>query len=265
MKRNIILILVLALLTCCSENSVTEEFNNANGDGSGNNGGDNSGGNVPSKLITKIIGTSVQDPSENITLFVSYDANDRVSSVSSGDEASVLVYNNGSLSTVTSSGGTPFNVEDLFASPYDAFEIGQVLQYDNNGNPINIAFIEEVYDSNSNSYITVQYTAEIFYDDEPNPYFYTLQAAGVIEVLDGVELNFSLNPTNPEIVQARALFPLNNINRIIYKDENSVVLFEILVDYVYNSVDHPITATVTATDVVENIISVYTLAYTYRE
>lgn len=253
-----ILILVLVLITSCSEDSVTDEFNNAN-----NN--DNTNGSVASKLITKITGVSVQYPTENATIFISYDANDRVSSVSDGTEASVLVYNNGNLSTITSTGGTPFNVEELFVSPYDAFETGQVSEYDNNGNPIKLVFIEEEYDYNSGTYTTVEYTAEISYDTEPNPYFYTLQAAGIIEVLDNVELNFSLNPQTPEIVQARALFPLNNIKRIIYKDENSVVIYEIAADYVYNDVDHPITATVTASSPADNEISVYTLAYTYKE
>ena len=252
MKRNIILILVFALIASCSEDSVTDEFNNANG-------------TVASKLITKITGVYAQDPTENATIFISYDANDRVSSVSDGTEANVLVYDNGNLSTITSPGGTPFNVEELFVSPYDAFEAGQVSEYDNNGNPIEISFLEEVYDFNTDTYSTVEYTAEISYDTEPNPYFYTLQAAGIIEVLDNVELNFSLNQQTPEIVQARALFPLNNIKRIIYKDENNVVILEIVADYVYNDVDHPITATVTATSPSDKEINIFTLAYTYKE
>ena len=251
-----ILILVLVLITSCSEDSVTDEFNDAN---------NNDNGTVASKLITKITGTSVQNPTENISIFVSYDANDRVSSVSDGTDASVLVYNNGNLSTITSTGETPFNVEELFVSPYDAFEAGQVSEYDNNGNPIKLTFLEEEYDYNTGTYYTVEYTAEISYDSEPNPYFYTLQAAGIIEVLDDVELNFSLDQQSPEIVQARALFPLNNIKRIIYKDENNIVLLEIAVDYVYNDVDHPITATVTTTLPADNEINVYTLAYTYKE
>lgn len=63
----------LMLITSCSEDSVTDEFNNANGP-------------VAEKLITKITGVSVQYPSESATIFVNYDGNNRVSSVSDGTQ-----------------------------------------------------------------------------------------------------------------------------------------------------------------------------------
>lgn len=255
MKTKGILLLLIMLLASCSDETLTDEFNDANGNDNENNSG---------VLITKVEVVSIQDPLENQIVFINYDGDDRVSSVSNGGESSVLVYNNGELTNVTNQGET-LNVEELYNSPYDAFETGQVLEYDNNGNPIKVMFFEEEYDENTNTYSQVEYTAEFYYDDEPNPYFYTLDAAGVIDVLDDVQLNFSINPQSPDLVQARMLFPLNNINRIVYKDEFSAVLFEILADYVYNDDNHPSTATVTGTDAVNNETSVYTVAYTYKQ
>lgn len=268
MIKNVFIILILALLSSCSGDTVTNEFNNANDPGNtgGNGGGNDGGGSSPPEIyISSISGASVTDPSENVTIFVSYDANDRVSSMSDGEGAVTFVYIDGELTNVAGEGDI-FNVEELYGSPYDAFEAGEVLQYDNNGNPTLISFMEEEYDYDTDTYTTVYYTAEIYYDtSKPNPYFYTLQAAGVIDVLDDVQLNFSMNPQSPEIVQARLLFPLNNITRIVYKDEANVVLSQILVDYVYNADNHPITATVTGTIPSDNETGIYTLTYTYRQ
>ena len=253
MKKNMLLILVFALLAGCNNDSVTNEFNDANGNDL------NPNGSTLSKLITKISGVSAQDANENKTVIVSYDANDRVSSVSDGESVNVFVYNNGNLSKITGD-AEPFDVEELYGSPFDAFETGQVDEYDNNGNPIRISFPVEDIELGE-----LTFTAEVFYDQAPNPYFYTLKAAGIIDVLDDVSLNFSINPLVTEIVQARMLFPLNNINRIVYKDNDSVVLYEILVDYVYNDVNHPISATVTVTSLADNEITIYILTYTYKQ
>ena len=105
-----------------------------------------------------------------------YDANNRVSSITDGTETSLLVYENNQLANVTE-GGETMNVEDLYESPYDAFETGEVINYDNNGNPQNLRFYETEYDWETNSDVTTEYRAEIIYDAKPNPYFYTLQAA----------------------------------------------------------------------------------------
>lgn len=253
MKKSMLLILIFALLAGCNNDSVTNEFNDANGNDLTPNG------STLSKLITKISGVSAQDANENKTVIVSYDANDRVSSVSDGESVNVFVYNNGNLSKITGD-AEPFDVEELYGSPFDAFETGEVDEYDNNGNPIRISFPVEDIELGE-----LTFTAEVFYDQAPNPYFYTLKAAGIIDVLDDVSLNFSINPLVTEIVQARMLFPLNNINRIVYKDNDSVVLYEILVDYVYNDVNHPISATVTVTSLADNEITIYILTYTYKQ
>lgn len=255
MKKIFFLLLASSIITGCSTETVTQEFNDANGE---NNNPD------PEIYISKLEINSIQSPENNTTIFISYDTNGRVNNISDGTDAAVLVYDNGSLSQVSDAEGT-FNIEELYGSPYDAFETGQVLDNDNNGNPIEVVFFEEEYDFDTNTYYTVEYTAEISYANKPNPYFYTLEAAGAIEVLDGVQLNFSLNPQVPEIVQARMLFPVNNIEQIIYRDYNNVVKYEILADYVYNDDDHPTSATITGTSFPENETSVYTIEYTYLQ
>ncbi len=212
-------------------------------------------------MITRISIISAADSQENKTIIISYDSNNRVSSISDGVEAGVLVYNNGSLTNISGSDDT-FNIEQLYNSPYDAFET--VEEYDNNGNPINITFYEQEYNNVTGLYENVNYKAEVLYDTNPNLYFYTLQAAGIIDIMDKVDLNFSLNPQIPQIVKARMLFPLNNIKRIVYKDNNSVVVYELLIDIVYNEFNYPTSATMLGTSFLDNSNSVYTVSYSYK-
>ncbi|MAX69698.1 MAG: hypothetical protein CMC76_01135 [Flavobacteriaceae bacterium] len=249
--------LLLIVLSSCSDSS-SDEFDDANPD-------------AVARYIETIAIVSAQDSEEDINITVNYDANDRVSSITNGTDTSLFVYNNGDLSNV-SGGGDNLSIEELYQSPYDAFETGVVNQYDNNGNPVNITFYEMEYDFNTDDYIQVEYTAEVSYDSEPNPYFYTLEAAGIIDVLDQVDLNVTFNTSSPEIIQARALFPLNNISSITYRDDEGVLLYEINADYVYNDVDYPTSGTVTATAYeddfnggVNTYTSIYSATYTYRD
>ena len=94
---------------------------------------------------------------------------------------------------------------------------------------------EEEYYIDSDSYVTKIYTADVSYDDTHNPYFYTLEAAGIIEVLDGVRLNFGIQPQVPEILKARMFFPVNNPSQIIYKNEEGDVVYTINANYVYDN------------------------------
>ncbi|WP_212745825.1 hypothetical protein [Winogradskyella algicola] len=249
--------LFLIALFGCSE-SASDEFDDANPD-------------AVARYIETISVVSAQDASENTTVTVNYDANGRVSSVTDGVDTSLFVYSNGELSNITGQGDN-LNVEELYESPYDAFETGIVNQYDSNGNPVNITFYEYEYDWQTDTEDQVEYTAQITYDSNPNPYFYTLDAAGIIDAMDQVDLNFSMNVSNPEIIQARALLPLNNVSSITYRDEDGNVVYEIEADYVYNSDDYPTSATVTGTSYDEdydgNPVSetgVFSATYTYRE
>ena len=251
LKLQITLLTVLAVFMSCSEDSATEEFNQANQ-------------NASVKLITNLSVVSAQDASENQSVTINYNGNNQVANITDGVETSILVYDNDNLTNVTGEGET-LNVEELYQSPYDAFETGEVLQYDSNMNPVSIRFLEEEFDFFNNTMSVVEYYAEIEYDATPNPFFYTLEAAGIIDVLDNVDLNFSMDVQAPEIVQARLLLPTNNIKKITYKDEDLTPIYQIVANYVYDAQNYPSTGTVTSTDLEDDSVSVYTTTFTYME
>ena len=251
LKLQITLLTVLAVFMSCSEDSATDEFNAANQ-------------NASVKLITNLSVVSAQDASENQSVTINYNGNNQVANITDGVETSILVYDNDNLTNVTGEGET-LNVEELYQSPYDAFETGEVLQYDSNMNPVSIRFLEEEFDFFNNTMNVVEYYAEIEYDATPNPFFYTLEAAGIIDVLDNVDLNFSMDVQAPEIVQARLLLPTNNIKKITYKDEDLTPIYQIVANYVYDAQNYPSTGTVTSTDLGDDSVSVYTTTFTYME
>ncbi len=251
LKLQITLLTVLAVFMSCSEDSATDEFNAANQ-------------NASVKLITNLSVVSAQDASENQSVTINYNGNNQVANITDGVETSFLVYDNNNLTNVTGEGET-LNVEELYQSPYDAFETGEVLQYDSNMNPVSIRFLEEEFDFFNNTMNVVEYYAEIEYDATPNPFFYTLEAAGIIDVLDNVDLNFSMDVQAPEIVQARLLLPTNNIKKITYKDEDLTPIYQIVANYVYDAQNYPSTGTVTSTDLEDDSVSVYTTTFTYME
>lgn len=251
LKLQITLLTVLAVFMSCSEDSATDEFNAANQ-------------NASVKLITNLSVVSAQDASENQSVTINYNGNNQVANITDGVETSFLVYDNNNLTNVTGEGET-LNVEELYQSPYDAFETGEVLQYDSNMNPVSIRFLEEEFDFFNNTMNVVEYYAEIEYDATPNPFFYTLEAAGIIDVLDNVDLNFSMDVQAPEIVQARLLLPTNNIKKITYKDEDLTPIYQIVANYVYDAQNYPSTGTVTTTDLEDDSVSVYTTTFTYMD
>jgi hypothetical protein len=252
MKKTIysISVLCISILTfSCSDDSVSDEFENANG-------------NVQEKLVKSLSIISDQDHQENKNIRLSYSSNGLLNTITDGNETSIFVYENSELRNITGSGDN-LNIEELYESPYDAFETGEVMVYDDNGNPKKIEFFEEEYDYNSGDYTTKIYTADVFYDNTPNPYFYTLVAGGIIDVLDDVQLNFSLNPQVLEIVQARMLFPVNNQSQIIYKNEEGEIIHTININYDYDNENYPKSATITAVSVEDSEQSTYYAVFEY--
>lgn len=251
-QKSLIILLSLPLfILSCSEDSVTDEFDNENG-------------NVQEKLIESISIISDQDSQENKNISLSYTSDGLLNTISDGIETSIFTYDdNDNLSNITGGGNDNLNIEELYESPYDAFETGEVIQYYDNGNPKKIEFYEDEYDYNTGSYYTEIYTAEISYDNTHNPYFYTLKAGGIIEVLDDVQLNFSMNPQIPEIVQARLLFPVNNPSQLIYKNEEEEIIYTININYSYDNENYPTSATVTAVSVQDSEQSTYSAIYQY--
>uniref|UniRef100_UPI00404B49C1 hypothetical protein n=1 Tax=Flavobacterium sp. TaxID=239 RepID=UPI00404B49C1 len=246
---SISLLFVLSSMISCSDDSVTDEFNDGNG-------------NVQEKFVSSISVVSAQDNAENKNIVLTYTSDGKLNTITDGLETSIFVYQNNQLSDI-SGGGDNLSIEELYNSPYDAFETGNVLVYDDNGNPKKIEFFEEEYDYNLGDFVTNTYTADISYDSTHNPYFYTLEAGGIIDVLDGVQLSFSMNPQAPQIVQARLLFPVNNPSQIVYKNEEGEIVFTINVNYVYDNENYPTSATITAVSVETSEQSTYSATFQY--
>ncbi|WP_417443264.1 hypothetical protein [Joostella sp.] len=235
----------------CSD-SASDEFEEVNGD-------------VKVKLLKSISTFSPKDEYYNRNITIGYDADGRVSTVSNGEESSIFVYENGSLSDITGGGSDAFDVNELYKSPYDAFEVATVEEYDENKNPKIVSFIEEEYNYNTQDYTYEQYTAEITYDDVPNPYFYTLEAAGFVEAMDKVQLNLSMSPQASEVVAARTLFPNNNPTRITYKNENNEIIYIYNAEYDYDEDRYPLSADITTSDAKEGETNTYKVIYTYKD
>lgn len=256
MKLKFLSLFALALVLCfsCSEDSNSDSFMDDNP-------------NAISQLITSISVVSAQDPSENRTITINYDTANRVQSVTDGVETGIFAYQNGDLANVQS-GLDVFSVDELYQAPYDAFETGEVLTYNTDGNPVLLSFFDTEFDWDTNMDVTVEYRAEIEYETQLNPYFYTIQAAGGIDVMDNVQFNFSANPNAPQLVQASALFPSKNIKKITYLDLDGNMLAELSMDYVYNANNYPTSATATSTEYDEfdgDTTSIFTLTYTYLQ
>jgi len=250
--KKLIYLFIYLLIVACSGDSVSEEFDNTNG-------------NVQEKLISSIALISNQDSQENGVISLSYNSDGSLNTINNGTETQIFIYNDNNELTNVSGGGDNLNILELYESPYEVFETGEVVVYDDNANPQDIEFYEEeeVYDNETGSYyyVTKIYTAEITYDNTHNPYFYTLEAAGIIEVLDGVQLDIGVNAQLPEIVQARMFFPLNNPSQINYKNEEGQILFTTNANYVYDDENYPTSATIT--NVKNDEVTTYSAIFQY--
>ncbi|MGB6151680.1 MAG: hypothetical protein WBG48_06785 [Pricia sp.] len=243
--------MALALGASCDKSS-SDEFDEVNQ-------------NAKVKLISSVSLASAQDTNENEKVNFSYDDKLRLSSINTGADSSEFVYDEQGLTDVTGDEAEDnFDVEALYKSPYDAFESGDVVEYDDNKNPSKILFFEEAYDYESGEVLNMQYSAELTYEDTPSVYFHTLKAAGVIDVLDKVRLNFAMEPQAQEILKARTLLPNNNISKITYKDEEGAVMFEITTAYTYDADDYPTQVKVTSKSFEDTQESeTFTMNYTY--
>ena len=253
MKKNsaklLALVFSLSYIFGCQSSSSAEEFEEANG------------GDVARKLVKTFNIVSSQNSTDNQSIELTYTTDGKLNTIANDGGTSIFVYDNsGSLETITGTNSN-LDVADVYQSPYDAFDQGEVLEYDQNSNPYRILFYDEEYDYNTHTYVTREYIAEITYDDAPNPFFHTLEAGGIIDVLDQTQLNFSANPQSPDLVQARLLLPLNNPSQIVYRDENDQVAYTINFNYVYDADNYPTSATITAVGNSES--NVFSATYTY--
>lgn len=245
------LIVISLLFIACSEESVTDEFQDANG-------------NVEEKLVKSIAYVSPEHPEDNMNISFSYDNDLNLNTISNGSDTSIFLYGDNGLETITGSNDN-LTIEELYQSPYDAFETGNVVSYDDNSNPEVIEFFEEEYDEGFGDYILKVYTAHLDYDDAPNPFYYSMEAGGLIEVLDNIKLNFSLTPQSPEIVRARLLFPVNNLSQIVYENEEGEIVYTVNADFDYDEDNYAASATITAVSVMDSDQGIVSIVFTYMD
>src|SRR5690554_2107698 len=113
-------------LVGCSEESVTDQFEDANG-------------KVPEKFIKTITTESSKNYEGDGLLTIEYNTDGSVSTVTDGTNRNIFVYEKQQLKTITGTGDN-FLFKDAYNSPYSAFEKGDVVARDDNGNPSLIEF-----------------------------------------------------------------------------------------------------------------------------
>lgn len=246
--KHLLLFSSVAILNFSCDDSTSDEFEEVNG-------------KVETKLISSIDVASAENSDDSSSIIFSYNSELQLNSIFDGTETTNFIYEDGNLANVSGNVDNG-NVEELYESPYDAFETGQVEQYDENGNPSVIKFIEYDYDYMTGEEEVVYYTAEISYDDKPNPFYKTAEAAGLIDVMDQIRLNFAAAPQAEEIVRAKALFPNNNPSQVLYKNEEGEIEYTINMSYTYDG-DYPTTATVSTVSEYSDENETYVTTFTY--
>jgi hypothetical protein len=248
-----LIVSTISILTSCNEESVSDDFEEVNGD-------------VAVKLMESISVSDAEDSSDNTTVTMYYTNDGKLNTISDGSDTSVFVYDNDNKLTRITSDGDNLNMEELYESPYDAFDTGDVVEYDSNNNPKRIEFLVEecIDDYWCDEYEVKTYTAELSYDDAHNPFYHTFNAGGIIDVLDNVELNFG-SSQSPEIVKVKDLFPMNNLSQIIYKNEEGESLGSLNINFSYDEENYPTSATITAVNIEESEQSVYSVIFTYMD
>ncbi|WP_321826044.1 hypothetical protein [Maribacter dokdonensis] len=246
--KHLLLFSSVAILNFSCDDSTSDEFEEVNG-------------KVETKLISSIDVASAENSDDSSSIIFSYNSELQLNSIFDGTETTNFIYEDGDLSNVSGNVDNG-NVEELYESPYDAFETGQVEEYDENGNPSVIKFIEYDYDYMTGEEEVVYYTAEISYDDKPNPFYKTAEAAGLIDVMDQIRLNFAAAPQAEEIVRAKALFPNNNPSQVLYKNEEGEIEYTINMSYTYDG-DYPTTATVSTVSEYSDENETYVTTFSY--
>jgi hypothetical protein len=217
-------------------------------------GFDEANGNVAKKYVTKIITTG--DGNSNVST-VTYDNNKAVITTSDGQKINYFSYNNdGTLNKISGNGSNLLSSE-VINTIHKAYEIGDVLQYDAKGNPSVLELFEDDYETGNK----LIYTATLSYDDKPFTFYYTLDAAGIISVLNKTQLNFNFLTASPEIILAKKLLPVNNPYKAIIKDENNVEMARIDVSYNYGADKYPISSTIITKE--DGIIEQSNVVYEY--
>lgn len=241
MKKNLFLAALLCSATfiSCSSDDTTERLSEST-----------------AKYIKTVTVVDTENGT-NETVTVNYDAAGRVSSVTDGTDSSTMVYNDNNQLTALTGDSEPFSMSELYQAPYDGYEIGDVLEYDANGNPIKL----RLFDRNDSGAIEEEYVSEITYDSQVNPFLHTMEKAGFLQVLENISLNFSAVPTAQELIAAKQLLWVNNPKRFVVKNLAGEIVQDAVANYVYNADGYPTSATFTSTNA--DGVSVVSTTYTY--
>lgn len=223
--------LAILLITACGS-SASEDFEGINGQ-------------VKKKRLKTISAVDEQVGNEKMTAQFIYDSDNKLINVSATKavDAALINYSNDGTIIKLANGSDPYesiSIEELYKSPYELYETGEVIEYDSNKNPSKVLFKQNEYNYITDKYTVENYTAEMVYDDKPNLYFYTLESAGLIDVLDGVNINIGINTKAPELIKARALLPVNNLVRALYKDADDNIIGTLDIEYTYDVDGYPI-------------------------
>lgn len=121
-------------------------------------------------------------------------------------------------------------IKDLLVYQNSAYKVGKVLKYDNNQNPVEIL----VYNKKKEEVMV-----KVTYDDKPFFGFHTLRAAGIIDALQGVELNLASPNVPAELKLAKELLPHNNPITYTYTNAEGRVLDNVKIVYSYDESNYP--------------------------
>lgn len=209
-------------------------------------------GDVAKKHITKVI---TQTGNETSTSKVTYDNDGKVVSASLDSDVRYFFYDDWGKLEKISGGGDNIFTSEVISEIYDAYEIGDVLEFDQKGNPTVLKLYND--DNYGNETTSMAY---LTYDEKPFAFYYTMDAAGIIDVLYDVRFRF-IAP--PEIIKAKKLLPVNNPVKATIKNEAGREIGSVSVNYDYNENKYPKTASVVSIDD-DGYAKAYDVTYEYK-
>lgn len=197
--------------------------------------------------------------SENISALFNYDTEGKLldvsSKVSEDSYKKMMSFNysdNGKLSSVDGVFG-PQLVEDIYGLKLNLYEDdATVLEYDENHNPSKVQMfnvrtvLKDVDGVDVEVEVTENLIAEITYDSHPFFLYNTLKSAGILEIMDNLDVFMSAVPD--DVKKLKEFLPYNNIQNIRYERENygeESDIIEISFKYEYNTNGNPMSAVIT--------------------
>lgn len=204
------------------------------------------------KYITKISGHELSDTNYQSIVHFTYDERNRMVNMISSQlkdgveddfETNSFSYEQSGKLDKVSSGNTETLVSTILPNKDEAYKIGKVLAYDSYLNPSKLMFFYDEFLGKGNT-VVKQGTVDIKYDDKPFFAFHTFRAAGIIQALDGIKLNFASPTQAPQLKLAKEIMPNTNPIEITYKNEEGVVLSHINITINYDTENYPVSSEV---------------------